>query len=200
MLQQLGMVEMSRGTELGRGEAGAGSTEKTAAFNLDKLMAADPTEMDRKLGICPVPLYELPPEELELLQRGTDVDAVRDLLRRRHLLQFFFPAADHVVLGLVDRGIKTASQAVNELLTLPDLGHPFGPAEIAREVSSLTDIVDALQECGMVVQTDLAVELTPTGKSVRLAVSARPRESLISKLLNRISVNIDLKDLFRGPH
>jgi hypothetical protein len=47
----------------------------------------------------------------------------------------------------------------------------------------------------MLVSGETSIELTPQGVSQRSIVRFAPREGLISKIVNRISVTIDLKQI-----
>jgi len=166
-------------------------------FNIARQLAEDETALDRQLGICPLPLYRFSPEEIELFHQGKDLEAMRNLLRREHVLQYFFPPPDHVALGLIERSSLAAAEVNEHLAQPPELGHPFGEPELTPADVSLAKVVDALQDRGLAVEGEMGMELTPEGKSVRATVRFKPREGFISKLLNRISVSLDLKDLFR---
>jgi len=49
----------------------------------------------------------------------------------------------------------------------------------------------------LVVEGEFGLELTSSGKTIRSSVKFRPKESLISKIINQFSIKIDLKSLFR---
>jgi hypothetical protein len=171
---------------------------KQVVLNLERLMSTDPTEGDRQLGICGVPLYGFSLSEVEIIQRGTDIEVIKDLLRRHDLLQYFFPAPDQLALGLVDRGATKVSELIDHLTQAPALGHPFGPPEIVPPATSFTKVIDTLKERKLLTEGEIGLEITPEGQSIRATVRFKPREGLLSKLINRFSFNIDLKDLFGG--
>lgn len=198
IIQQLSKIRVETIEE--KSEDPAAEHTKQYIFHLEKLMSTDPTEDDRKLGICAVPLYGFSPDEIEIIQGGTDIELIKDLLRRQHLFQYFFPAPDQLALGLVDRGTTQLSQVVDRLSQAPSLGHPFGPLEITPSLTSITKVIDVLQERKLIVEGEIGLEVTPEGQSFRTAVRFKPREGFLSKLINRFSFNfnIDLKDLFRG--
>ena len=61
-------------------------------------------------------------------------------------------------------------------------------------------MIDELQEKGLLVEGEAGFELTEAGQSVRGVVKFRPREGFISKLLQRLNVTVsaspaDLKKL-----
>jgi hypothetical protein len=47
----------------------------------------------------------------------------------------------------------------------------------------------------LIVEGEMTVELGPEGRRVRETVRFKPREGVLSKVLNRISVSLSLKDL-----
>jgi hypothetical protein len=159
----------------------------------------DPFALDRQFGICPVPLYQLQDSEIEAILTATDVDAIRDMLIRLGVLQYFFPPADQVALGLVESRADKPEYTVQNLYKVPGMGHPFGEKELVPNDTPLTELLDALKEQDLLIEGEYSLELTPTGRAIRSSVRFKPRESLLTKLLNRISVSFSLKDLFGGP-
>jgi len=61
----------------------------------------------------------------------------------------------------------------------------------------LTEVIDALQDRGLVVEGEIGLEIAPEGRSIRTSLKFKPREGIVSKVINRFSLNIDLKDLFK---
>lgn len=174
-------------------------SKQTEESILSKLTNVEPDEDDRRFGLCPVPLYKFTPEEFALLARGRDIGAIKDVLHKIDILQYFFPPPDQLALGIIDRvSIKKSPQLVDQLQQAPTLGHPFSRTEITQSRDSLADIIDELQERKLFVEGEIGFELTPEGESMRRTLRFKPREGLLSKLINRFSFNIDLKDLFRG--
>jgi hypothetical protein len=197
IVQQLSLIEMES-----RESASQSSEEATArapTFHLRKLIALDPVAVDRGLGVCSVPLYDIDQTDVQLFQAGTDIDAVREVLRRQGILQYFFPAPDQLALGLAERAPRSTEELVEALTRTPDVGHPFGEFEFVDSSLDLNEVIVALREGGWVVEGEAGVEVTPQGKSVRAQVRFKPREGLLSRLANVFSVKLDLslKDLFK---
>jgi len=171
------------------------STPRSAAT-----VQQDPFELDRQFGICPVPLYQLRDSEIQAILAATDLDAIRDSLVRLGVLQYFFPPPDQIALGLVESRSDNSEQIVQNLRKVPNMGHPFGEKELVPKDTPLHELLDALSEQNLVIEGEYSFELTPAGRSIRSSVRFKPRESVLTKLLNRISVSFSLKDLFGGPH
>jgi hypothetical protein len=189
LVQQLSIIEIDGGDE-----TGAGPTAGT--LRLERLVNLDPAELDRHLGVCPMPLYELTPPEAEVIRSGADLEAIRDVLRNKQILQFFFPSADHLALGLVDRGLQEPSAVLRELSKAPTIGHPFGPPELTSDQLPIGETIDALQEKGYLVDGEIGIEMTGSAKAIRANIRFKPREGIVSKIANNVSVKLDLKDLF----
>jgi hypothetical protein len=177
-----------------------GTVEMTTpfSFNLEALNKYDPTVQDLKFGICPVPLYDFSEPDTDLLLAGTDMDAIREVLKKHGILQYFYPAPDELALGLVDRGVKKPSELIEQLEQVPELGHPYGETEITSPVKSMAEIVDELRERKLIVEGEISMETTAGGEAIRQTVRFKPKEGLLSKLINRFELKIDLKDLFGG--
>jgi hypothetical protein len=173
---------------------GPDATKGNLIINFRKLADLDPVEYDNAFGICPVPLYLFTPSDVDLLNGNPNLDDVRDLLRRHGLIRYFFPAADELALGLVDRGADSPQSVLDQLLLTPTLGHPYGPTALVSENTKLTDMIDALGERGMIVEGELGLEVGPGGKQIRTSLKFKPQEGLLSKIINRFSLNLDLKD------
>jgi hypothetical protein len=189
VVQQLSMIEIET-TDTAEGSTATGT------LRFERLINLDPAELDRHLGVCPIPLYELTQPEAEVIQSGTDIEAVREVLRHQQILQFFFPSADHLALGLVDRGLQTPSSVLDELSKAPSIGHPFGPPELTSAELPIGETIDALQEKGYLVEGEIGIEMTRSAKSIRANIRFKPREGIVSKIANNVSVKLDLKDLF----
>lgn len=125
-----------------------------------------------------------------------DIEAIREVLRHQQVLQFFFPSADHLALGLIDRGLQDPSSVLNELSKAPSVGHPFGPPELTSTELPIGETIDALQEKGYLVEGEIGIEMTRSAKSIRANIRFKPREGIVSKIANNVSVKLDLKDLF----
>jgi hypothetical protein len=151
---------------------------------------------DSQLGVCTIPVYDFNPNELEVLHGGTDSDAIESILRAHDIFQYFYPALDQTALGLIDRG-QHSLQTIEEVAEIaPDLGHPYGISELVT-AESLPALIDELQERKLVVEGEVGLELTADGKEQRATVRFKPREGLISKIINRITVKINLKNFIK---
>ena len=163
----------------------------------DENLTSDASTLeDRKAGLCSVQLKDFSPDEIELFSSGLELEAFRDVLRRHHLLQYFFPAPDHLALGLIEsKRIRLLHQLIDQLVRTPDFGHPFGPMELMPRQYSFTEMVRELQNLGLIREREGGLEMTIEGLKVRAVVRDKPREALIFKTLNRISSNLYLKSL-----
>jgi hypothetical protein len=151
---------------------------------------------DHHAGLCSIQLDRFAHDEIELIQSGAQVDDVKEMLRRHHLFQYFFPAPDHLALGLIESGrVRSLPQLIDQLVRTPDLGHPFGPNELMTVKLSFTEMVKELQNLGLVKEGASGLEITDEGMRARALVRDRPREGLLFKILNRISANLYLKAL-----
>jgi hypothetical protein len=198
VIQQLSFIE-TYPTQMAKAEEDTQAKAGFFVIDFGRLSILDPIEADRIMGVCSIPLYKLLEDEIERLKNHSCAEEAREILRRHDVLQYFFPAADHLALGLLDREPVSAKEIVDRLKRTPQLGHPFGPLEIVNQHVSLNEVIDALQERGLLVEGKANFEVTPEGRSVRAEVSFKPREGLISKLLQRFSFNVDLslRDLFK---
>ncbi len=158
----------------------------------------DSAEADRKLGVCPIPLYEFSEADYELLLSGRDVDAVRERLKELGIYQYFFPAPDQLLLGLADQNVTKDGSIVLAAEQAPAHGHPLGAPELFRDGATLIQMFEELQGAGYVAEGEFHVELTDKGRTVRQNIKVRPREGLINKISKIVSAKIDLslKDLF----
>jgi hypothetical protein len=152
---------------------------------------------DALVGICGIPVHEFTETDAELVTKGEDLDGIRNLLKRLDTLQYFFPPPDQLALGLIDRAAPTADLLVAQLESSIERGHPFGQNELVPASGSLTALIDILQDRGYVIEGERTLEVTDAGKNIRETIKFKPRESLISKIINQFSLKIDLKDLFK---
>ncbi|HUK99097.1 MAG TPA: hypothetical protein VLV46_15700 [Gaiellaceae bacterium] len=172
-----------------------GSPAHEFGLDVSALSDLDPQADDRALGICSLPLFAFQPDDLETLARG-DSNFARDLLRRHDALQYFFPSPDQLALGLLDRAPSASTEILQDIAAAPRLGHPFGEMDLVARGTPLDAVLDALQEKGLVVQGEL--ELTADGEVTRANVKFTPREGVVSKILNRVTIKIDLSTRFFG--
>jgi hypothetical protein len=152
----------------------------------------DPTDIE--LGICGFPLYGMSEADLDSFSARGDVDQARDVLRKHGVLQYFFPAPDQLVLGAIDRGAVISSPDYPVVLA-ESLGHPAGQMELVPADTQLPDLIDALVARKLLVSGEVDVQVSEEGIKQRTNVRFSPREGIVSKILNRISVSIDLKQI-----
>jgi hypothetical protein len=145
-----------------------------------------------------MPLYEFLGDDWELIASGVDHDAIRERLSRAGVLQYFFPPMDQTALGFVDWGLANPEKLKEQLPLAPRLGHPFEGAELVSPDVGIEEIIDALQDRGLIVEGEAGLETSTEGNKLRLDVKFRPREGLLSKLINRtnLQVNLDTKHWF----
>lgn len=165
-------------------------------IDLARLIALSTFETDQAYGICPLPMYAFSPEEMDIVHSGRELDEVRQVLSDRGILQYFFPAADQLALGLAERSSISPSELLQTLKIAPELGHPFGGLEIVSRGTKLDEVIEALRDQDLLVEGELDVSVTPKGGNFRAKVRFAPREGVVSKLINRVSIKFDLKDLF----
>jgi hypothetical protein len=174
---------------------GEGTQQVKGTVNLRRLADLDPVERDNFYGVCAVPLYSFEADDVDFLNGNPNLDDVRQILKRYDLLQYFFPAPDQLALGLVDRGSTSPTSLLDEILVTPNMGHPHGQMELLPPETRLVDVVDALQERGLLVQGELGLEVGPQGRHIRTSLRFKPREGLLSKIINRFKFSVDLKNL-----
>jgi len=164
--------------------------------DFSKLLTTPTLQSDSELGVCGIPLYEFDPDELEAIHSGTDRNQIEGILRRHDILQYFYPAPDQTVLGLVDRGQGSLGTMEEVARVAPEIGHPYGSSEIVS-AEQLPALIDELRQRKLLVEGELGYELTESGKQQRAIVRFKPREGIISKVVNRISVKINLKSIIK---
>jgi hypothetical protein len=185
--QVMGAIGQVSRLPLGQLMKNIGDKDADIAFAVRGLAEIDNLENDRKYGVCPIPLYELSNDDWELFLSGSDADSIAQRLLDLDIYQYFFPSPDHVALGLVDRGIASEQALVEAVSHVPALGHPFGNFEILKSPSALPKLLQDLKSSGYVAEGEMGIEISAQGQNVRSIVKFRPRESILSKILNRIS-------------
>jgi hypothetical protein len=168
-------------------------------FDIHRLAVLDPAEADRRMGVCSIPLYDIDKESIESLSSRPNIEYAKEVLRKHDILQYFFPPADHLSLGLVDNGVKSISVLLEQLRRTPDEGHPFGALEIIDKARELEEVISGLQEKALFTEGELGVEVGPNGRTFRAQVRFKPREGLLAKLSRVFSVKVDLslKDILQ---
>jgi hypothetical protein len=162
-------------------------------------VSLDSSEADRRLGICPIPLYEFSETECELLLAGKNIDEVQGLLKARGIYQYFFPAPDQLLLGLADNDVTKDGSLVLAAEQAPTHGHPLGDPEIFQNKATLLETLGELKEAGYVADAEIGIEVTEKGRTIRKNMKIRPQEGLIHKISKLISVKVDIsmKDFFK---
>lgn len=156
------------------------------------LMEIDNLAIDREHGICPLPLYEFKESDWELMLSGQKLGDVQNRLRELDVYQYFFPPADHLALGAVEKGLRNSSDVVDLVGQAPKMGHPFSDAELLPSASDIPRILEDLAQQGYVAEGKYGVSLTSKGTTARAEIKFRPRESLLVKLMNRFTVKANL--------
>ncbi len=168
----------------------ANQPETGLVIPLRGLLESDNLATDRKYGICPIPLYELTDDDWELLNSRDDIDEIKRRLRELGIYQYFFPAADELALGFVDRGVHSMEGVARAASRTAELGHQISSTELVHAPSQVGDIIDALQEAEYLVEGEVGLNIGPNGNSFRLNVKFRPQEGLFDKVLKRLNVNV----------
>jgi hypothetical protein len=173
-------------------------------IRLTNLLSLDSMDADRRYGVCPIPLYELTERDWEMFLGGTAINDIQERLKELDIYQYFFPAPDQIALGLADRTRTSTPKTITSAIQLAsEIGHPLGAPELVSGPLAVADIVERLQQSDLLVEGELGLEMTETGTTARATVKFRPREGLLSKLLQRVTVNANVsvspKDLF-PPH
>ena len=74
----------------------------------------------------------------------------------------------------------------------PQLGHPFGDLELVRDRSSVPRMLEELKALGYIAEGEQGVEITNEGSVIRSTIKFRPRESVFQRVLNRLSMNVNV--------
>jgi hypothetical protein len=193
--RQLSLVDYRK---LDSGVDSSGKPIEDLELTFSRLTGNDPTSRDRELGVCPIPLYAFGEDDLDTLTIGRSVEAAVEILRRHEIHQYFFPAPDVTALSLIDRGMVGRNEVVKAVEVAPQLGHPLGDPELVDMRHTVLEMVEALEHDGRYVEGEIDMTLTESGREARATLKFKPRESAVSKLINRANFNFDLHKLFRG--
>jgi hypothetical protein len=166
--------------------------EANPSISFERLLHIDNMAIDRQHGVCPVPLYEFAADDWEMFFQGNRIEQIRQRLRELDIYQYFFPAPDQVVLGAADKGLTSRDDLIHLVQECQPLGHPLGESEIVPSLTRLPDLIETLSELGYLAEGEHGVEVTPAGQTTRMQLKFRPREGLISKLINRFTVNANI--------
>ncbi len=168
---------------------------------LTNLLTRDSMAIDRQNGICPLPLYEFTENDWELFLSGRKIDDVEERLKALGIFQYFFPPPDQIALGFADRNSAPLATIASAIELAPAMGHPLASPELVNGPVDPVSIVEQLIDQRLLVEGEIGFEVTKDGNTQRATVRFRPREGLISKLLQRFNVKIDVtvnpKDWFR---
>ena len=133
-----------------------------------------------------------------MLLSGNRIEDIQERLKALGLYQYFFPSPDQIALGVTDRTPATTLNTISSAIELsPALGHPLGPAELVSGPAAVSKVIEELQDQGLLVEGEYGFEVTEKGATARATVKFRPREGLVSKLIQRLNVKVDIsaKDL-----
>jgi hypothetical protein len=158
---------------------------------LTNLLTMDSMAVDRQHGICPLPLYEFTENDWELFLSGRRIDDVEERLRALGIFQYFFPPPDQIALGFADRNSASIGTIASAIELAPAMGHPLAEPELVNGRVDPVSIVEQLVDQGLLVEGEIGCEVTEDGNTQRATVRFRPREGLISKLLQRLNVKFE---------
>ena len=188
VIKQLTYIDLEMAsTEIGR---------QIKHVNLDRLARQDLMQVDREVGVCPLPLYSFSETDWQIFQ-SRSADEIAEHLKVLQIYQYFFPAPDQAILGLVDRIQLPKERIDQDLQRLAGMGHPIGETELVGPASSMVRIIDELQGKGLMVEGNLHYNITESGKIIRGNVKFKPREGAISKLINRLQLTMNIRNYFR---
>ena len=162
------------------------------SIDLTGLASLDNMKLDRELGVCPIPMYELSTAQWELLSVPSDRDAVRAALSDLGVLQYFFPPQDALALGFVERGRGTKI-AIGEALDKTDaLVHLVSSPSWAKTRRDLSKLVGEMTEKKLVVEGSAGYELTPDGEKFRFEVKFGPPEGIFSRVARILQIKANV--------
>lgn len=147
---------------------------------------------DREQGICPIPTYEFTEEDWMLFASNGDREEIQSRLKDLEIFQYFFPPADSLALGLVDRGIVRSEGLQSGFDLAQAQGHEISENSLISDVHRLPDIVDELKSRGYLADGEFSMEVAGDGKTIRQNIRFRPSEGLISKIARLISVKVNI--------
>jgi hypothetical protein len=194
-LSHLELADCAIETQLNAPDKTAASA--TQIIKLGNLVALDPAEVDRRVGLCSVPLYELSDAEAEAFQRNEDIGQIQEALKRINVFQYFYPPSDQLALALVDSNVAAPSAILENLQFSSDIGHPLAEPELLSRGTPTGELLYALEEKGYCVEGEFGLELTDKGRVTRATLRFKPREGFLAKLSRLFSIKLDLKDLFK---
>lgn len=159
---------------------------------LTQLSSVDSLKADREQGICPIPTYELTEKDWELFGTGKDIEHVQERLKAIDVFQYFYPPADNLALGLVDRGVSSVNDLEESFGLTTKYGHKVSPNTLIPNKEDLRDLIEELRSKGYIMDSQFEIELAEEGRSFRRKISVRPSEGLMSKIAKIFSAKIDV--------
>ena len=166
-------------------------------LELQNAIRHDLYSIELKTGICPFPLNKISEKNLEIIKMGTSKDEIQQILKNAGIYQYFFPAPDHFLMGLIDQGIQKEAELIHAHEITPALGHPWGDFEIVSPQRKAKDLIESLKDSGYVAEATFGLEVSSEGKVAREEIKIKPRESTIHKIINMINIDIKLKSLIK---
>jgi hypothetical protein len=191
LVEQLRLIEMVDALETIKKAAETDPSQFLDAVRVEKLATTDLITPDREIGICPLMMPAFSEKDVEVLSSAATEDA-RQILKEKRIYQYFYPGQDDLVLGFVDRGVNQRDLIADRVNRSPQLGHPHGENEIVGETQNVMDVIDELQGRGLAVEGAIGFELGPNGLTRRAEVRFKPSEGVMTKILNRVSLNVNI--------
>jgi hypothetical protein len=119
-------------------------------------------------------------------------------LKALGIYQYFFPPPDQAVLGLVDRAGIPKEDIGPAVQRFTEMGHPIGEPELIRPAPTMLQMIDELQDKGLLIEGKVSFILTDEGSKIRGNVQFKPRESALSKLINHLRLSINIRNYFNN--
>ena len=164
-------------------------------LDLANLAKRDLMKPDREVGVCPLPLYTFTDEDWGAFDSPSR-DDLAEHLKALGVYQYFFPSPDHAVLGLIDRTSLSKTDIGPAVQRFVEMGHPIGEPELVRPAPTILQMIDELQDKGLVIEGKVNFTLTEEGSKLRGSVQFKPRESVISKLVNQLRLSVNVRNYF----
>lgn len=182
-----------------RQKAGKSLKDNDLVIDFSNLLVNDIASQDRALGLCPLELYQMPESEAEVLQRGKDYTSIKEILKKRDILQYFFPPVDEIALGLMEYEAKSPSELIGRIEQSKGLGHPLSDCSILdAKPKSIKDVIGQLQDANLAVEGKLGYELTADGAKQRSLIKFKPKEGALSKICSVFRFNLDVTQWFNN--
>ncbi|MWD26073.1 hypothetical protein E0K89_001105 [Aquicoccus sp. SCR17] len=170
---------------------------QTSVDVLTKFSLLDNLAADREQGICPIPTYELSENDWDLFLSKKSIEEVQERLKELDIYQYFYPPADQLALGLIDRGVGEPGPIFEGFNVSELQGHEISANTLFEPTEDIREILEQAKANGYVVEGEFSMELTEEGRALRRKINLRPREGLIAKISKIVSIKVELslKDL-----